>query len=351
MDPVISVNLNGNAYQIEQVGYSALRAYLDRAAAQLKGNPDAAEILADLEQAIADKFRRQLGPNKTVVTAPEIAQALEEMGPVDAAAGDSPGASTTSGAGGTKTSADAASPKRLYQVREGAMISGVCQGLAMYLGIDVTIVRVIFVVLALVTQGIFVGVYFILMAVVPRATTDEEVAAAHGQPFNAKEVIDQVKRNAASFKPSSAWRRQMREQRRQWKRALHSQRRDRMGAWSYGPGVPAAAGPMTPFLHLLSVAWLFAFIFAGVSLFRTGTIFGWPIPHDIPMWVAVAGLFVLFHLIAAPLSMSDPARNGAGLVSLVAMAFVGWFMYEQVPEFHAFVDRVFAHLESLRVNR
>lgn len=55
MEPVLSINLDGIAYQVEHGGYTALRAYLDRAATQLAGNPDAAEILADLEQAIADK--------------------------------------------------------------------------------------------------------------------------------------------------------------------------------------------------------------------------------------------------------------------------------------------------------
>ena len=47
-----------------------------------KDNPDRAEIIADLEQAIADKCRRFLGPHKTVVTAAEVEQIIREMGPV-----------------------------------------------------------------------------------------------------------------------------------------------------------------------------------------------------------------------------------------------------------------------------
>ena len=67
MHKVIVINLSGNAYQIDEDGYHALRAYLDRAAAQLAGNPDRTEILLDLEQAIADKCQRFLSPQKTVV--------------------------------------------------------------------------------------------------------------------------------------------------------------------------------------------------------------------------------------------------------------------------------------------
>src|SRR5215813_12102691 len=71
MNTVVTINLNGNAYQVDENGYHALKEYLAGAETQLKDNPDRAEILADLEQAIADKCRRFLGPTKTVVTETE----------------------------------------------------------------------------------------------------------------------------------------------------------------------------------------------------------------------------------------------------------------------------------------
>src|SRR5512144_2640304 len=55
MQRVTSVNLNGNAYQVEEGAYDALVAYLNRARTLLDKNPDRAEIIADLEQAIADR--------------------------------------------------------------------------------------------------------------------------------------------------------------------------------------------------------------------------------------------------------------------------------------------------------
>ena len=50
MQRVITINLNGSAYQLDEQGYDALRMYLDHAAAELGGNPDTSEILRDLEQ-------------------------------------------------------------------------------------------------------------------------------------------------------------------------------------------------------------------------------------------------------------------------------------------------------------
>ena len=83
MQKVITINLNGNSFQLDEHGYEALRAYLEHAEAQLGGNPDASEILRDLEQSVAEKCQRLLGPGKTVVTTAEIAQILREIGPVE----------------------------------------------------------------------------------------------------------------------------------------------------------------------------------------------------------------------------------------------------------------------------
>src|SRR5215510_3350147 len=83
MQKVITINLNGNAYQLDERGYERLLAYLDHAEQELAGNPDRAEILADLEQAIADKCMRVLGAHKSVVSAAEVDAIIAEMGPVE----------------------------------------------------------------------------------------------------------------------------------------------------------------------------------------------------------------------------------------------------------------------------
>ena len=81
MNTVIIINLNGNAFHLEEPGYVSLRTYLERAQAQLRDNPDKAEIMADLEQAIADKCAHFLLPHKNVLTAAEIDEvAARQMG-------------------------------------------------------------------------------------------------------------------------------------------------------------------------------------------------------------------------------------------------------------------------------
>ena len=106
MQKVVTISLNGIAYQLEEPGYNQLRAYLERAESRLQDSPDRAEVMADLEQAIGEKCRGVLGPHKTVVNSAEVERIIMEMGPVesadekeraraaggDSAAGTSPGA-------------------------------------------------------------------------------------------------------------------------------------------------------------------------------------------------------------------------------------------------------------------
>jgi phage shock protein PspC (stress-responsive transcriptional regulator) len=203
MQKVITINLNGNAYQLDECGYDALRAYLDHADAQLGGNPDKAEIIRDLEQSIAEKCLRFLGPGKSVVSAPEVEQILREVGPVEGGAAPSAQASQQSKHAGNDPGAPT-HPRRLYQIREGAMLSGVCNGLAAYFNIDPTIVRVAFVVSAVVEMAVTdappwmtVMIYVLLVFVVPYAKTSEQLAAAQGTsegiPYKVQEVVERVK--------------------------------------------------------------------------------------------------------------------------------------------------------------
>ena len=202
MQKVITINLNGNAYQLDEQGYEALRAYLEHAQAQLGGNPDATEIVRDLEQSIAEKCLRLIGPGKSVVTTAEIAQILREIGPVESA-GSGPQAAPTDGV---------SQPKRLYQIREGAMVSGVANGLAAYFNVDPTIVRVAFVMAAVVEMMQYdhppmlsVGLYLLLVFIVPYAKTSEQRAAAQGAsaslPYKLQNVVEWVKAKIPGLHP------------------------------------------------------------------------------------------------------------------------------------------------------
>jgi phage shock protein PspC (stress-responsive transcriptional regulator) len=370
MQKVITINLNGHAYQVEEGGYAMLVAYLDGAERQLKDNPDRAEIIADLEQAIAEKCARFIGARKTVVTSAEVQLIVKEMGPVDGAAGtmDDPGAAagaSTTGASGSSTKGGPA-PKRLYLIREGAMLAGVCAGLAAYLNIDATIVRIIFIVLAVVTQGLFILVYFVLAVVIPSANTSEERAAARGEPFNAQELIDRAKTHYAEFKDGRGWNRRWRR-RAAWRRAWR--RPPAWDRWSAAaPAMPPAgyaarmlAGVVVPVLSIVSAALFWLSAYAVLALVATRDVFGVELPEDVPLWAAILVVVFLYQSIAWPLHASRRAAYQAlggphhamvaaldGLLSVGVGLLVVWFGYHYVPEVREFLRTLPDVWSSLR---
>ena len=361
MHKVITINLNGNAYQVEEPGYDSLCAYLDSADAQLKDNPDSAEIIADLEQAIAERCRNFLGPQKSVVTSSEVDQIIREMGPVDADAGEAASASGSQSKqatdAGEKTHSGPQSPKRLYRIREGKMIEGVCTGLAAYFGMDVSIVRLICVALAIMSGGGAAVAYLIMVSVIPYAETSEDHAAAHGVAFNTQEFINQAKEHYSEFKKEGEqWKQRAKEKKREWQRSWRRTFRNSPYWWGPAPP-PPPPHPLTaavlPIFGIVTAALSLVWILAVWSLVSTHTVFGWPLPVNFPIWLAIVILLVLLQAVTAPLkSMHYHTRYGyghplGGVIALCAstawLAFLTvavWIAYNRVPEVHDFIQNL-----------
>ena len=196
MNKVVTINLNGKAYQLEEKAYEALHTYLEQAAKVLAEDPDKTEIVSDLELAVAEKCDAYLGTKKNVVTASEVGKILKEMGPVEAGEDDDKP---------SETAADedqSSGPKRLYIIPKGGVILGVCNGLGAYLGIDANIVRLLFIILTFLTGGFWIAVYIILAFVLPYAKTNEQQAEAYGKRVTAQAIVASTKDRAKDLEPA-----------------------------------------------------------------------------------------------------------------------------------------------------
>lgn len=197
MQKVTTVNLAGRAFNLDEGAFDTLRVYLDQADAKLQGNPDRVEILNDLEMAIADKCTaRLLQAQATVVTVAHVTDIVKQMGPVDG--DDTPAPTPAPAASGFVAAEKPAAPtRRLHRVYEGAIVSGICNGFAAYFGLDAVLIRIAAVILTFLTGGGLILLYLVLIFVIPAAKTDEQRAAAHGKPFNARTVAERVKQQCA----------------------------------------------------------------------------------------------------------------------------------------------------------
>jgi len=300
MRKVTTINLNNNAYQIDEDGYETLRRYLDTAEHALEGNPDRAEIMADLEQAIADKCRLVLGPYKTVVSAADIGRIIEEMGPVTAAPGE---AAAAQAAPGAAAAGSTSRPRRLYRIAAGQKVFGVCNGLAAFAGVDVAWIRVAFVLLTIFTGGFWLVVYGVLAFVLPVAGTPEECAAARGQPFNAQELVDRVRKKHEDFRAE-------RRARREWRRQAHWYPHAApagVAPLPPGPAARVAGGVMLPVFTVLSAAWFALMAVAALLVWRTYAApgFYWPPGHGhfahLPRWLPLLAVIAIYALLALPI--------------------------------------------------
>jgi len=218
MRKVTLVSLGGNTYQLEDGAHEALAAYLDRAARALAANPDRAEILADLEQAIADKCDSFLGKHKNVIVAAEAAQIVREMGPVQGNGAESAAGAQASGASAPDPQPDAryATPdhagahgelprrRRLMRLPQEGMLDGVCSGDAAYFDFDVVWVRLAFVLMLFLTGGVWFAVWLAMLIVMPAARTPEQIAAARGEALSAREVMEMAKKKSADLGKAAA---------------------------------------------------------------------------------------------------------------------------------------------------
>lgn len=337
MRKVTTANLNGNAYQLEDAAFDRLRAYLEDAESKLRNNPDRAEILADLEQAIGDKCDTCLGAHKNVVSEREVEQILREMGPVEGVASeDASGVDAANGAGAAGAADGVPRRKRLYRLPSEGMLGGVCAGLAAYVNVDVVWIRLAFLVLTFST-GIWFLVWLAMLFVMPVAETAEEIAAAHGEPLNAREVIERAKKKSAEYARAAGahakreWERcgpdvkragdraaagfadagqnarefsqHLRDRARS--RAAFRQRHDR----PVSAGARIAGGVSLPLLSAVSAALFVAFIYALLSLLTSGQVMGFMPPHAMPMWVALVLLVVIYIAISGPIGVARRASQ------------------------------------------
>ena len=343
MNKVISINLNGKAYQLEEEGFAALDAYLKEARQQLANNPDCEEILSDLEQAIAEKCNRFLKAGKTVVLSSEVQAIIEEMGPVRDSMDDTKQSYADTGtAEGRRRAADedtdketyARGPRKLYRLQEDKMVEGVCSGIAAYLGVDPTIVRIIFVALLIISGGIVAIAYLVMALVIPLAKTPEEHAAAHGTPFDAEDIIERARSKFKDFQNKAERTQSQKTKAEYWKH--HEQGKGHKG--------------------LSAILTLIAFI-VGVSILLK--IFYWPVSLDFPRnlgiyshnpWISLLVFIVLIYVLGRLIKNISSSGNGsdsllAGILKFCLVFLVVMFIIRMFPILIWMITQIFSWIQ------
>ncbi len=194
MNKTIIININGIVFHIDEDAYDLLRKYLSDVKQHFAYSEDSAEIVGDIESRIAEMFNERLAEqNKQVIVYTDVQDIVARMGTVNDF--------------DTETSSQEFEPpyfanqSKLYRDVDNKLVSGVCAGLSHYFKVDVTVVRILAILITLM-WGTGLIVYLVLMFIIPKATTRAEKMAMRGEAINLQnfkksfdEEMDSLKEN------------------------------------------------------------------------------------------------------------------------------------------------------------
>lgn len=193
MNKTISVALAGFSFVIEEHAYIKLNDYLQALRRSLE-KEEVEEVMYDIEIRIAEIFRASLGKREVVIDE-DVEVVIAQIGTPEAIEEQEEAYYSEKTSFEKKNNKGEA--KQLFRDIEGAKISGVCAGFAHYFGIDVTIIRIIWLLSMLIT-GFFLMIllYIILALAMPKAKTTSDILKMKGKPIDFEHIKEESMRFA-----------------------------------------------------------------------------------------------------------------------------------------------------------
>ncbi len=190
MNKIITINLGGIAIQIEEDAYDVLRDYLKSLELHFQGGENADEILSDIENRIAEMLYEKLKAGKVSINKVDVEEVSKAMGNPRELETEEVHTEQT------ETKRERRKIKRLFRDAEEQKVAGVCAGIAKYLDIDVTLVRVIWLVMLLFFGTGFL-LYVLLWAILPEAKTAAEKLEMMGEVPNVENIKNTIRDEAS----------------------------------------------------------------------------------------------------------------------------------------------------------
>lgn len=174
MKKVININFKGRIIPIEETAFEQLQKYIESLRNYFRNEEGRDEIVNDIEDRIAELFDEELKKGAACVTDERVNTVLNSMGRIEdfEKMDNEPSIAGTTNSGSKATGASAyASTEEprgsMSRNSNDKVLGGVCSGIAHYLKIDPTVVRVLFAIITLGGFGAGVLIYIILWIVLP----------------------------------------------------------------------------------------------------------------------------------------------------------------------------------------
>lgn len=180
MKKVINVGIGGRTFVIDEDAYHRLDAYIERFREKVHMGTQTKEVIEEVEIRIAELFEEYLGPRQEVVNIALVNKVIAQLGLPDGTDADKEFMFN-------EKDNTMRPVKKFFRDPDCKTIGGVCGGLAAYLDVDVTLIRIIFLV-ALICGSIGFWVYVIFWIVAPMAKTASDKCEMRGLPITAENL-------------------------------------------------------------------------------------------------------------------------------------------------------------------
>lgn len=202
MKKTLPANINGSVFYIDEDAYNLLHTYLEQLRKSFPGQ-EGDEIAEDIEARISEHFTERINAGARVIVIDDVNAVIDAMGRPSEIAGNE--SDETPGTAASDQDVDPSTPppftqsaqqqapapvqKRLYRDERTKVFGGVFAGLAIYLGWNVNIMRVAYVVLALCTHlWPLLVIYMLAWMIIPPARTPRQILEMYGQPVTPNTV-------------------------------------------------------------------------------------------------------------------------------------------------------------------
>lgn len=196
MKKTVNINLGGTFFHIDEDAFQKLSRYFDAIKRSLTNASGKEEIIKDIEMRVSELLLERGKTDKSVVELIDVDAVITVMGqPEDYRIDEDGEAPKTQNFSSNTTSNTRI--KKLYRDKDKGQIGGVLAGMSHYFGIDLTLLRVIMLVLFFVFGTGFL-LYIILWIAMPEAVTTSEKLEMTGEPVNISNIEKKVREEFAN---------------------------------------------------------------------------------------------------------------------------------------------------------
>ena len=196
----ISINLYGQIFHLDASAYTVFEKYLNSIKDHFSSYEESDEIIQDIEDRIAEKFSAVLSKKKQVITKKDVEKLMAAMGSVKDFSEDEQEMVVEKVERKKEKKEKKEKVRRLFRDPDNKVVAGVCSGLAAYFGIDIAIMRAIFLI-SLFLGGVGFIAYIVLWIVMPEAKTISQKTEMTGAQVTLKNIAETLKNTAQDLKP------------------------------------------------------------------------------------------------------------------------------------------------------